>query len=73
MKLDNEELVRLHDKAERAALSMSDFLRTRSGFSPLRRGVGRPGLKVRCPIKGCGAMVSATQVSKHVREVHPRG
>lgn len=70
MKLNDEELAQLHDRAAAKSYSMSDFLRKQAGFEPLRRGVGRPGLKVRCPIKGCGALVSATQISKHVRETH---
>jgi hypothetical protein len=73
MKLSDEELEQLRDKAQEIALSMSDFLRKRSGFRPLHRGVGRPAFQVTCPVPGCKAVVGASAYAKHVRNNHPNG
>jgi hypothetical protein len=70
MKLTDDELRELHAKATAIALSMSDFLRKKSGFPPTYRGVGRPGRRVRCTQPGCPARVAVSGLSKHLKEVH---
>lgn len=67
MKLDDKELIALRDKAAEIALSISDFLRKKVGFQPLLRGVGRPGLRIKCPKRGCGMVVTASAFAKHMR------
>jgi len=67
MKLNEEEIEVLRGKALKADLSISDFLRKKSGFTPLRRKVGRPGFWVKCTKKGCGEMVLASAFMSHVR------
>jgi hypothetical protein len=71
MKLSSEELTLLRDRAAEIALTMSDYLRENVGFDALRRGVGRPPSNpITCPKPGCGAVVSAYGLAKHVRDAH---
>jgi hypothetical protein len=64
--LSNEEVDLLHSKAEAIALSMSDYLRKRAGFEPIRRRVGRPPQTVvECP--RCKATVGASGFAKHTK------
>jgi hypothetical protein len=69
MKLDNDqELEALWAKADKQKLSLSDYLRKRVGFAPFLRGVGRPARKAKC--LECGAIISASRMSKHMRLNH---
>jgi len=66
VRVNDKELVELRDRAEKISLSMSDYLRKKIGYEPIRRSAGRPGRPVEC--SECGEVVSISAFAKHMKK-----